>query len=79
MHAVVRAIGACFQQVSPNYFVFLMFLKPYFKTLVELSSPTIFAWFVFHNGRMAVRSLLLSLYACLCERNYNIFQHKCPN
>ena len=75
VHAVVRGIETCFQQVS-NYFLFLKFLKPYFKTLVELCFLTMFVWFVFHNGCVAVRSLPLNLYACLCERNYNIFQHQ---
>jgi hypothetical protein len=76
VHAVVRGIETCFQQVS-NYFLFLKFLKPYFKTLVELCFLTMFVWFVFHNGCVAVRGLPLSLYACLCEREIaTFFQHQ---
>ena len=63
----------------PNYLLFLKFLIPYFKTLVEL----LFSNYICLNcvspwlhGSQKFPCVPLSLYACLSERNCNLFQHQ---
>ena len=55
-------------------------LKPVSTTVLPTSflcPKTVFqdncSWFVFHNRCTTVKRLLVNLYACCCERNWNLF------
>ena len=78
MHAVVRGIETCFQQVSQ-----LLAVPKVLKTLFQDTFQLLFSNYICLNcvsqwlhGSQKFPCVPLSLYACLSERNCNLFQHQ---